>query len=139
MQYNSGMAGTHRTRKRMAIKNTERVTIQIPAALKDDLSDAATLAGKSLAQYLLGVIYLGRATSQQRHHRFLSRDTYNALVALEPAPGDPRTDLEIAQQMDDINPYRGPDRPDGDVPIDLDAIDIDDEIEALHPSATWAT
>lgn len=69
----------------------------MPPALKTHLEDEALAHRRSLNAEVLDRLM---APPVKRYTR--TQQQYDALMALEPKPGDPRTDMEIALQMAEI-------------------------------------
>jgi len=125
------MAGKHRSRH--GTLNTAKLTLRLPEALLVHLSDQATFHHHSVNEEILTLLY---ARSDPRR----KANMHAELLALEPGPDDPRTDREIAQQMQAIHEkYEGivVEVPEPD--DDLDALDIDQEIEWLNPEKSFFT
>lgn len=107
------MAGKHRQHQP---GETERYSLRLPPALKAHLEDVALSHGQSLNEEIV------ERLMQPRYFKY-SRETWAALMALEPGPGDTRRTVEeIAAQIAAIKKeprYRvGPEDPYEDVEMD---------------------
>jgi len=120
-------------------KNTSRDTstdlaykLRLPAALKAHLMDQALAHGVSLNDEIVAKLLRPDRTKRTIRQR---------LAELEPMASDESVSIaEVVAAMDHISPYRGKSSNGHAATASaLDALDIDSEIEWLHPGGRWET